>query len=89
MNKKGNIAYIWVSSLVIIFVLGVLFLVLSNPLSKLHDKLVVPEDFEDTNNRIYGAFKIWPLVLIFGVLLGAIIMSTKSSDRETGQGGFI
>ena len=89
VNKKSSVAYVWISTLVIIFALAVLYLSIDKPLTMLDQKLSanMSEPFASTYNRIYNTFSIWPLIIVFGLLFGAVILSTRKSDSETG--GFI
>jgi len=87
--KKSNIAGIWAISIIAIFTLALLYITISQPMDKLDDALgsKVPAQFQETYQKIIGSYKIWPVVMVVGILIGAVLYSTKQPDSEVG--GFI
>lgn len=87
MNKKGNAAIAWLVVLVIVFVLGVVYVSMTQPYQEIHNKFYpdLNETYQPTALRIQGVWKMWPILMILGVILWALV---KSAQGRNDVGGF-
>ena len=83
--KKGNIALIWLATLLLIFILGVIYLVFTKPYDDMHSKLYsdLPAEYQPTMDKLEMGWKNWPIFMMLTILVGAIILSIsqKSGDQ--------
>ena len=84
-NRKG-VAFIWLGILFVIVAMGLLFLILDQPLNKIRE---LNEDnftgtiYEPTFDKIYTVWDKWPVLFLLGVMLFGIL-STLRKDQHGG-----
>lgn len=78
-SKKAN-ALAWLIALVLVFVIGLVYAVMTHPFTMIYDKLYPnvtanPSEaaYTPTFDKISNVWKIWPILVILGVIIWAIV----------------
>lgn len=75
MNKKGNLLFVLIWALIVIFVTGFVWMVMDKPMQELDDRVrphITSENLP-TLNKIHSSWLKWPVTTILAVLLYVII----------------
>lgn len=82
MNKKANAAKAWILAIASIFIVGVVYVALAEPWETIKNLLVsgVGASYVATFTKIDNAWKVVPILVIFGVIIGAIAMSIRGNQ---------
>lgn len=83
-DKKGQELAVWIFALIFIFMISLIYIIMTQPFVFIRDKFApnfTGTEFEDTFNKIDTFWKTWPVLLIFGVIIWALVSSAKQTPR--------
>jgi len=86
MGKKGGAGAVWLLALVSIFVLGTVWITMTEPFDILHDKFSenMSSEYTPTMTKIQTVWNNWPLIMILGIIIGAVIYTIRDSSGDPG-----
>ena len=85
-SKKGNVAVIWLLALVSVFVVALVYIVMTEPFNAIDQKLSpeINESYQPTVDKIRTIWTNWPILVIFAIILGAIVLTLKQRGSDPG-----
>ena len=80
-NKKsqGNLV-VWIFALIFLFTVALVYIIMTKPFITIRDMFepnFTGTEFEDTFNKINTFWIVWPILVIFGVFLWAILATMQ------------
>lgn len=80
INKKRGQAFVWVFALAFLFMVGLIYIVMTKPFILVHDLLtpnLTGTEFEPTIDKIVTFWRVWPILVIVGIILWALLSSMR------------
>ncbi len=86
MNKQGGAAAVWLVALVSVFVLATVWITMTEPFDVLHTQFSGDMDAEylPTMTKIQSVWNNWPIIMILGIIIGAIVYTVRDSSGDPG-----
>lgn len=79
MNKKGQ-AYVWIFALAFLFMIGVVYIIMTKPFITIHD-IFAPNftgtQYEPTIQKIRTFWVVWPILVTVGIIIWALLSSMR------------
>ena len=82
-NKKGQVV-VWIFALVFLFMTALIYIIMTKPFLLVRDKFegnFTGTDFEETFDRLNTFWRIWPILVVLGVFLWAILSTIKQNPQ--------
>jgi hypothetical protein len=86
MNKKGN-AFAWITALGTLFIVAIIFLLLTNPMNQIFDATNYTgwnANYQNTRSILQTVWTWWPAFVLLGVALFVLVQTLR---RDT-YGGY-
>lgn len=82
MDKKGNVAFIWIIALLAVFIVGAVYIVFTKPFDTVDDSISpgIDSAYQPTVQKIRTVWEHWPLLVILGIVVWAVMASVKESQ---------
>jgi len=90
-NKKAFLdsAFTWLFVMLIIFIIGVVYILIARPFDDIKSKLYsdLSTEHQITVDKITAGWKMYPLIIVFGMLIGGLVItaSGRSLRRDSFQ----
>lgn len=86
LPKKGSAAYVFIVLLASLFVIGLIYVVMARPFDIIYTSLYsnITSDMQPTAQKIRSVWIMYPMIVIFGLIVWAII-STLKREPDTGM----
>ena len=82
-NRKG-IAFVWLGILFVIVAMGLIFLVLDQPLTKVRDMngdKFTGTIYEPTYDKMNTVWDKWPVIFLLGVILFGVLTTLRKEQN--------
>lgn len=86
MNDKKGQAFVWLTALMLIFSVGLIYIVMSRPFEVVLDTgrtLVNSTEYKNTFTQLNTFWKLWPVLVVVGLLMWAFLESMRRDPNET------
>ena len=85
LRGKRGAAFVWLSALMAIFMVGLLYLVMTQPYMTVYDYVdarVNSTDYDTTFTQIRTYWRAWPLLVLAGLIMWAFIATMRKDPNE-------
>jgi len=84
-NKKGQIARAFIYIISLLALLGIVYQVFSPVIENFQSQNLLPANsmFTDTMNLIFQSWAKWPLIVVFGLVILTVIISSRGTPQRT------
>jgi len=85
--KRGSV-FAWVTITVAVFIVGLLYMILTQPvieIQKATNSTLNDEDYASTYNSVIMVWKYWPLIMLLGLIIVGIIISIRKEPYTNFQ----
>ena len=82
-NKKGQIV-VWLFALLFLFMISLVYIIMTKPFITIHDMFAgnfTGTVYEPTFDKIRTFWVLWPILVIIGVFIWAILSSMRSNPN--------
>ncbi len=82
-GQTGNLT-VWIFALMFLFMIALIYIIMTKPFIFIRDKLgsnFTGTEFEETFDRINTFWRLWPVLVIFGVILWAVVSSMNTGQQ--------
>ncbi len=82
-NKKGQVV-VWIFALVFLFMTALIYIIMTKPFLLVRDKFegnFTGTEFEETFTRLNTFWRIWPILVVLGVFLWAVLSTIKQNPQ--------
>jgi len=79
----GNLV-VWIMALIFLFMIALIYIIMTKPFILIRDKFddnFTGSDFEQTFDRLNTFWRLWPVLVIFGVILWAVVSSMNPQQN--------
>lgn len=85
-SKKGNMFLILVVAMLTIFTVAVIYIVFTEPWLAIYNVFAPnsTSEFYNTSLRIKSTWAVWPIIMIFSIILWAFVSAIKGGDNTGG-----
>lgn len=83
-GKKG-VAFIWLTALLLIFTVALIYISMTRPfeiVKETVEDIVTDPDYENTFEILHTFWKLWPILVVIGVLIWAYLESMRRDPNE-------
>lgn len=83
-HRKGQ-AFIWLGVMAFIFIMGLFYVILSQPVAKVAEITqgnFTGTDYEPTYNKLMTIWDYWLVLFIIGIILFALLSAMRKRDYE-------
>ena len=82
-NRKGQVT-VWIFALIFLFTISLVYIVMTKPFLLVRDKFegnFTGTEFEETFNRLNTFWRIWPILVVVGVIIWAVLSSIRQNPQ--------
>ena len=83
-NQKKAQVTVWIFALVFLFMTALIYIIMTKPYILVRDKFVdnfTGTEFEETFTRLNTFWRIWPILVLLGVFLWAVLSTIKQNPQ--------
>ncbi len=83
-QKKGQQITVWFFALIFLFIIGLVYMIMTKPFVLIRDKFeanFTGSEFENTFKQINTMWRVWPILVIMGVIIWAVVASTRQTPN--------
>ena len=82
-QKKGQVV-VWIFALVFLFMIALIYIIMTKPFLLIRDRFeanFTGTEFEETFTRLNTFWRIWPILVVLGVFLWAVLSTIKQNPQ--------
>lgn len=82
-NKKGQVV-VWLFALMFLFMIALIYIIMTKPFIMVRDKFegnFTGTEFEGTFDKLNTFWILWPVLVVVGVIIWAILSSMRSNPN--------
>ncbi len=83
-TKKSQQITVWFFALIFLFIIALVYIIMTKPFITIRDMFVenfTGSDFESTFDKINTMWRVWPILVIMGVIIWAIVASGRQTPN--------